>query len=132
MAAVCKSSQQKRLGGAIPPLPPIHGRETCSGLLQGSPIQVPLCSSKEHRFKWVKSWNDSQPLSSGLDTPQAIMPHLSTENKKSIRAEVCFAERQKGTHSGRGEEGKNPPLPSQSHPQGQQFSLYKTLALFLI
>lgn len=45
----------------------------------------------------------------------------------------CVAQkRQKGTHSKRGEEGKNPPLPSQSHPQGQQFSLYKTLALFLI
>lgn len=74
-----------------------------------------------------KSCNDSQPLSSALDTPQAIMPQLSTENKNSIRAEVRCTERQKGTHSSTGK-----PLPSQSHPQGQQFSLCKMLALFLI
>lgn len=129
---MCKSSQQKSAGGAIPPLPLTHGGETCSGLLQGSPIHLPPCSSEEHRFKLVKSWNDSQPLSSALDTPQAFMPQLFTENKNGIRAEVCCTERQKGTHSKRGEEGKNPPLPSQSHSQGQQLSLYKTLALFLI
>lgn len=95
-------------------------------LLQASPIHGPPHSSKERGFKWVKRRNDSQPPVLQYHKPLCL---TSTESKHRVRLKSVS---RKGIRSGRAEEGRNPPLPSQSHSQGQQFSLYKTLALFLI